>query len=114
MSVLEYVALDCEDEGIICDLREMNEGRPEKYSVFWSHCQKYIELHLETAADERRHESVIHFAIEMPIRDFAGEVAKLCPEDTPTPSEKWVYLQFSPKDSTKLSSLHHYILDTSD
>ena len=38
MSVLEYVALDCEDEGIICDLREMNEGRPEKYSVFWSHC----------------------------------------------------------------------------
>ena len=43
----------------------------------------------------------------MPIRDFAGEVAKLCPEDTPTPSEKWVYLQFLPKDSTKLSSLHH-------
>ena len=40
------LALDCEDEDIIWDLREMNVGRPEKYNVFYDHCQKYITLNL--------------------------------------------------------------------
>lgn len=100
-------ALDCEDEGIIWDLREMNKGRPDKYGVFWEICQKYIDLNLETAADERRHESVMHFAIAMSICDLVSEDTKLCPEGTPIPSEKWVYLQFWPKDPKKLSALHH-------
>lgn len=101
------LALDCEDEDIVWDLREKNEGRPEKYTVFWDHCQKYIDSQLEAATDERRHDTCMHFAVAMSIRDFVSKVARLCPENTPIPSEKWVYLQFWPKDPTKLSSLHH-------
>ena len=29
-----HLVLDCEDPGIVCDLRELNEGRPEKYTKF--------------------------------------------------------------------------------
>ena len=34
--------LDCKDEEVMWDLREKNAGRPEKYSVFFEHCQKYL------------------------------------------------------------------------
>lgn len=101
------LALDCEDEEIIWDLRELNERHQQKYSVFWDYCQQYIDSRLEAATDERRHDSCMHFAVAMSVKDFTSEVSKLCPEGTPIPSEKWVYLQFWPKDSTKLSSLHH-------
>ena len=46
------LALDCEDEEIIWDLCEKNEGKLAKYDIFWDHCQKYIDSKLEAAADE--------------------------------------------------------------
>ena len=30
---------DFEDPSIVCDLRELNKGRPEKYSKFWEECK---------------------------------------------------------------------------
>jgi len=47
-----------------------------------------------------------------PFGTFVTEVAKLCPKGNPIPSEKWVDLQFWPKNSTKLSCFT--ILDASD
>ena len=98
------LALDCKDEDIIWDLCEKNEEKLAKYDVFWDHCQKYIDSKLEAAADEWRHDTCVHFAVAMSVRDFVSEVAKLCPDNTPIPYEKWVCLQFWPKDP---KSCHH-------
>lgn len=54
--------LDCEDEEIMWDLRENNAGRPEKYNVFFEHCQKYLT---NQAVDDRRHDTVMHMAVSM-------------------------------------------------
>ena len=32
-----------EDANTIVDLMELNEGRQEKFSVFWSECKSYLE-----------------------------------------------------------------------
>ena len=47
--------LDCEDLSIIGDLRELNEGRPERYSDFLKECGQYLENVPELAVHERRH-----------------------------------------------------------
>ena len=60
---------------------------------------------MDTAVDDRRHGEVMHVGVAMSVPDLVRQVSKLCPEGTSIPSEKWVYLQFWPKDATKLSSL---------
>ncbi|CAH3147064.1 unnamed protein product [Pocillopora meandrina] len=50
------VAINSEDPDLAVDLREMNEGRPEKYEVFWEALGSYLEEHM--AAQERRHGDV--------------------------------------------------------
>ena len=68
------------------DLRELNRGQPEKYSLFWDECKRYLE---SVCVQERRH------------RDLLTEVAKKCPEGTPVPSEAY---QFWPKNPSKRSA----------
>ena len=46
------LALDTEDSEVIHDLRHYNEGRPEKYQVFWEECRKYLNSSIDLAADE--------------------------------------------------------------
>jgi len=47
------VPINPEDPDLALDLREMNDGRPEKYEVFWEALGSYLVEH--TAAQERRH-----------------------------------------------------------
>ena len=99
--------LDCEDEDIIWDLREKNAGRPEKYSVFFEFCQKYLNSQAEVAVDDRRHDSIMHMAVSMSAPVLLREITKICPPDTPIPSVKWLSLQFWPKDPTKRSAMQY-------
>ena len=53
---------------------------------------------------ERRHGDVTYLASALSARDLLTEVAKKCPEGTPTPSEAWLRYQFWPKDPSKQSA----------
>ena len=98
------LALDGEDANIIVDLRELNEGRQEKFSVFWSECKSYLENVTEVAVQERRHGEITYLASALSSRDMLEEVAKRCPEGTPIPSEAWLRYQFWPTDPSKRSA----------
>lgn len=97
--------LQLQDPDILPDLRHFNEGRPEKYQVFWEHCKKYIEDC--SAVDECRHGETTHLACAMSVRDLVEKVASLCPDGTPIPSRQWVRLQFWPKNPTAKASLQY-------
>jgi hypothetical protein len=95
--------LDEEDTDLIWDLRSQNSGRHEHYSVFLEQCQSYISSTIETAVDERRHDTVAegdvitHLADALSVRDLHEEVVKKCPEGTPIPSIQWLRIQFWPR-----------------
>ena len=59
------------------------------------------------AVDERRHDEVLHLAKAISARDLLEQVAAMCPEGTPVPSEQWLRLQFWPKNKTTKSALLH-------
>lgn len=96
-----------QDPDILPDLRHLNEGRPEKYQVFWEFCRKFIEHKAETAVDDRRHGEITHLACAISVRDLVEQVAATCPPDTLVPSEQWVRLQFWPKNPTTNASLQY-------
>ena len=96
-----------QDPDILPDLRHVNEGRPEKYQVFWEYCHKYIEQRAGTAVDDRRHGEVTHLACAISVRDLVEQVTSMCPSGTPIPSQQWVRLQFWPKNPTANASLQH-------
>lgn len=98
------LVFDCEDPSIISDLRELNEGRPERYTEFWKECEKYLENVPELAVHERRHGQVTYLAAALSAQDLLTEVANRCPEGTPIPSEAWLRYQFWPKDPSKKSA----------
>ena len=98
--------LDEEDPQLIWDLRSHNQGRPEEYAVFLQQCQNYIHESIETAVDDRRHDTianddvVTHLATALSVRDLHEEVCKQCPDGTKMPSIQWLRLQFWPKKPT--------------
>ena len=101
--------LDSEDPNLIWDLRVNNQGRPEKYEAFLEECKKYIDshMHVETAVDDRRHDTVgmdgevvTHLAVAMNAQDLYEAVKKRCSEDTPIPSLQWLRLQFWPRNAS--------------
>lgn len=96
--------LDTEDPDLAWDLRLHNTGRPEVYSTFLDECQRYIASAVETAVDERCHDTVdnsgeviTHLARALSARDLHDEVSKRCPPDTLTPSLQWLRYQFWPR-----------------
>ena len=98
--------IDSEDPDLVWDLRSNNEGRPETYGVFLDCCKKYIDSQIDTAVDDRRHDTVMkgndvvtHLAVAMSASDFHEQVVKICPENTPIPSVQWLRLQFWPRRS---------------
>lgn len=60
------VAINSEDPDLAVDLREMNEGRPEKYEVFWEALGSYLEEHM--AAQERRHGDVGYMPVGISVK----------------------------------------------
>ena len=97
--------LRLQDPGILPDLRHLNEGRPEKYEVFWEHCKKFLEE--QSAVDERRHGETTHLACVISVRDLVDKVTSMCPDGTAIPSRQWVRLQFWPKNPTAKASLQY-------
>lgn len=79
------VAINSEDPDLAVDLREMNEGRPEKYEVFWEAVGSYLEEHM--AAQERRHGDVGYMPVGISVPDLIKQVKEKLPEETPIPSE---------------------------
>ncbi|XP_033758052.1 uncharacterized protein LOC117340399 [Pecten maximus] len=100
-------AFELQDPDVILDLREHNEGQPTKYSVFFDHAKTYIENVVETAVDDRRHDTIQHLATAMSVRDLLNQVKGTCPEGTPIPSEQWLRLQFAPKNHSSINSLQY-------
>ena len=97
--------VDNEDTDLVWDLRSNNEGRPETYQVFLDYCRKYIDSQVDTAVDDRRHDTIMkgndvitHLAVAMSAKDFHEQVVKTCPENTPIPSVQWLRLQFWPAE----------------
>ena len=62
-----------------------NKGRPEKYEAFLQACKRLIETKIQTAADERSHDtlstdeegtdSISHFATAVSVRIFTDKFA---------------------------------------
>ena len=98
---------ESEDCDLIPDLRHLNEGRPEVYNSFWAACAQYIEEMSLAAADDRRHDSVVHLATALSAPDMHKAVSAKLPPSVARPSVKWLYLQFWPKDPTRRSAIHH-------
>ena len=103
--------LDSEDPNLVWDLRVLNEGRPEAFTVFLENCQQYLESSVEMAVDERRHDTVeadgdiiTHLAKALSVRDLHDEVTKKCPPGTPIPSIQWLRYQFWPRKPTAMTS----------
>ena len=48
--------LEDEDADVICDVR-IDNGRPEMYESFLDCCRRYIDSKVDTAVDDRRHDS---------------------------------------------------------
>ena len=99
------VAINSEDPDPAVDLREMNEGRPEKYEVFWEALGSYLEEHM--AAQERRHGDVGYMPVGISVPDLIKQVKEKLPEETPIPSEAWVRYQFWPKDPSSPSATQY-------
>ena len=98
-------ALSFEDVDIIVDLRELNEGRSGKYDIFWTKCKEYLQEC--TAVPDRRHGDVSFMAKAISTRDLIAQVSQKCPEGCAIPSEKWVNLNFCPRNPRAKSSSHY-------
>ena len=85
-----------EDPDIIIDLRELNSNGKDRYGVFWENCAQFLSSC--TTVHERRHGQTTFMAKAISIRDLIEQVAKMCPENTPLPSESWVRLNFCPRN----------------
>ena len=97
--------IDMQDPDVVDDLRHHNRGQVPKYDQFWEQCRKYLEE--STTVDERRHDEVVHLAKAISARDLLEQVAAMCPEGTPVPSEQWLRLQFWPKNKTTKTALQY-------
>lgn len=96
-------ALLMEDPDILIDLRALNSNQSDKYSVFWKKCESYLKEC--TAVHERWHDHTTYLACAISVRPCG--TSKLCPEDTPIPSQQWVRLQFYPRNPrTKTAELY--------
>ena len=99
--------LQMEDPELIYDLRIDNEGSPEKYETFLEECQAYINGVVDTAVDDRRHDTlstesdettvVTHLATALSVRDLHDQITKRLPEGCSIPSIQWLRLQFWPR-----------------
>ena len=69
-----------------------------KYDLFWNACDSF--LNENTAADERRHDTITHMARAISLRDLRDQVIRLLPPDAPIPSLEWIRLQFWPKNKS--------------
>ena len=59
------------------------------------------------AADERRHDTVVHLATAISVNDLLQQIKNECTPDIVTPSAQWFRLQFWPKNPSQISSFQY-------
>jgi len=102
------LALELGDPEIAIDLREHNDGQPDKYDIFWKTATQFLAGKAAdnvTAVDERRHDTIVHLATAISVNDLLYQIKRECPTGTLIPSAQWLRLQFWPKNPSRLSSL---------
>ncbi|CAG8715788.1 9292_t:CDS:2, partial [Scutellospora calospora] len=65
-----------------------NEGRPEKYKVFWNVAARFLAgkaADFVVAVDERRHDQIVHLATAISVNDLCRQIERECPYNTPIP-----------------------------
>ena len=58
------------------------------------------------AVDDRRHGTVCHSGIAMSVPDLLKVIQSSLPENVSVPSEKWLFLQFQPRNPYLKSAIH--------
>ena len=102
------LALELGDPEITIDLREHNDGQPDKYDIFWKTATQFLAGKAAdnvTAVDERRHDTIVHLATAISVNDLLHQIKNECSPETLIPSAQWLRLQFWPKNPSRLSSL---------
>lgn len=98
--------LETQDPDIVYDLRHFNEGRPESFTEFWDELDKYLNEQTAKAVDDRRHGAVCHSGIAMSVPDLLKVIQSRLPENVSVPSEKWLFIQFQPRNPYLKSAIH--------
>ena len=93
-----------DDEIVVEELTDRKGPGKTRFSIFWKAVEQVLE-EIDTAADERRHDTTQHLSSFISIRDFRAQVAERCPEGTPVPSLEYVRLQFMPRNFHHKTSL---------
>ncbi|XP_070563443.1 uncharacterized protein [Ptychodera flava] len=101
------VILDGNDPDIAVDMRKINEGRPSVFDRFWAEVDKLLEEEASQAVDDRRHGTVCFTSTAMSVPDLLQKVTRRLPSEVPIPSEKWLYLQFMPKNPFLRSAIQY-------
>lgn len=99
-------ALLMEDPDLLVDLRALNLKQSDKYNIFWKKCESYLQEC--TAVHECRHDNATYLARAISVRDLLEQVSKLCPADTPIPSQQFLRLQFYPQNSRTKTAEQYY------
>ena len=99
-------ALLMEDPDLLVDLRALNLKQSDKYNVFWKKCESYLQEC--TAVQECRHDNATYLARATSVRDLLEQVSKLCPADTPIPSQQFLRLQFYPQNPRTKTAEQYY------
>ena len=90
--------LDDPDVDIIVDRRELNAGRPEQLTAFWTELDKVLEEYGKAVDDRRHGPDVAHMPVALSVTDLIQQVSKRLPPGTDIPSESWVRYQFWPRN----------------
>ena len=83
------LALELGDPEIAIDLREHNDGQPDKYDIFWKTATQFLAGKAAdnvTAVDERRHDTIVHLATAISVNDLLYQIKRECPTGTLIPS----------------------------
>lgn len=92
------MTLDDPDVDIVVDRRELNAGRPEQFTAFWTELDKVLEEY-GIAVDDRHHgPDVAHMPVAISVPDLIQQVSKRLPPGRDIPSESWVRYQFWPRN----------------
>lgn len=95
-------ALLAEDSEIVMDLRELNSNGKDKFNIFWTKCNEFLQTC--TSVHERRHGTTTFMAKCISIRDLIDQVRDMCPKGTPIPSNSWVQYNFFPRNPRTLTA----------
>ena len=82
--------LKAEVPDIVVHLLELNTNKSDRFDIFWLKCSEYLSEC--TCVQERRHGTMVFMAKAISIRDLIDQVSKLCPPNTPIPSNSWVQI----------------------